>query len=158
MIRVLIAEGSPTIRQLLADLLEKQSGIEVVAQASSGMEAIDMARRLRPDLITMDVEMPDMNGLEATRRIMISHPTPILIVTALAPAPYLSVAFDALRAGALDVVARPQGLADWFDPSWERPFLNRVRTLAGIKPPAFDVTGAVQTALTNPSDKGLGRK
>jgi two-component system chemotaxis response regulator CheB len=84
MIRVLVTEDSPTARALLVHILEEDADIQVVGQATDGHQAVEMAARLRPDLITMDVVLLDMDGLEATRRIMARCPVPILIVTAYA--------------------------------------------------------------------------
>jgi two-component system chemotaxis response regulator CheB len=74
MIRVLIVEDSPTSRAWLKQLLGEDPEIQVVGQAVDGQQAVDMAARLQPDLITMDVVMPDMDGLEATRQIMARWP------------------------------------------------------------------------------------
>ncbi len=140
MIRVLIVEDSPTARQLLVYLLEEDPEIEVVGQAMNGRRAVEMAAQLQPDLITMDVVMPDMNGLEATRRIMAQRPTPILIVTAHADSPELNVAFEAMKAGALDVVAKPAGLGSEENGDWGQELVSKVKVLAGVHPrPLADV-------------------
>ena len=143
-IRVLVVEDSPTAQQLLVYLLEGDSDIQVVGQASSGRQAVEMVTKLEPDLITMDVVMPDMNGLEATRQIMAQRPTPILIVTAHADSPELNVAFEAMKAGALDVVAKPVGFGDEEDEEWGRELVSKVKALAGVRPrPSAGVEGRV---------------
>jgi two-component system chemotaxis response regulator CheB len=143
-IRVLVVEDSATARVLLVRLLEEDPDIKVVGQAVEGCQAVDMALRLRPDLITMDVILPDMDGLEATRRIMAQCPTPILIVTAhpvvrtyrtnCADSPELNVAFEALKAGALDVVPKPLGFGEMEDRDWGRDLVAKVKALAGVRP------------------------
>ena len=133
MINVVVVEDSMTVRKLLVALLDEDSQIRVVGEAKDGREAVEMAARLNPDLITMDVEMPDMDGLEATRRIMKTHPTAILIVTAHADSPELNVAFEAMRAGALDVVAKPQTFGEASD-QWESELVTKTKELAKIKP------------------------
>ena len=100
-----------------------------------GRVAIDMTRRLKPDLITMDVAMPVMDGLAATRRIMKENPTPIIVVTAKSNYHEMNVAFEAMAAGALDVLAKPKGLG--LEPrTWETEFLQKVKTLVNVKPKA----------------------
>ncbi len=135
MIRILIVDDSNTIRLILKELLDADPEIEVVGEAVNGLEAIDMTLRLKPDLITMDVAMPVMDGLEATRRIMAENPTPIIVVTAKSNFQEMNVAFEAMEAGALDVVAKPKGFG--FEPStWDREFLQMVKTLVNVKPKA----------------------
>ncbi len=137
MINVVVVEDSLTVRKLLVALLDEDSQIRVVGEAKDGREAVEMAARLHPDLITMDIEMPDMDGLEATRRIMKTHPTAILIVTAHADSPELNVAFEAMRAGALDVVAKPQAFGEDSD-EWEDDLVTKAKELAQIKPAIID--------------------
>ena len=112
MIRVLVVEDSPTARLHLVRLLEDHPEIQVVGQATSGRQAVELVIELQPDLVTMDVVMPDMDGLEATRKIMARRPTPILIVTGHAGFSEMNIAFEALKAGALDVVAKPPVTAE----------------------------------------------
>jgi two-component system, chemotaxis family, protein-glutamate methylesterase/glutaminase len=142
MIRVLVTEDSPTARKLLVHLLDEDSEIQVVGEATNGLQAVEMSARLRPDLITMDVVMPDMDGLEATRRIMAQAPTPILIVTAHADSPRLNVAFEALKAGALDVVAKPAGLGEQENGEWEGELVAKVKALAHVRPRQAGGTGS----------------
>ena len=78
MIRVLVVEDSATVREFLLHIFRSDPEIEVVDTAETGEEALEAVERTRPDVITMDVHMPKMNGLDATRRIMESHPTPIV--------------------------------------------------------------------------------
>ena len=109
MIRVLVAEDSATARALLVGLLESDPEIRVVGQACDGVEAVELTRRLAPDLVTMDLEMPRMGGLEATREIMSTAPTPIVIVTGTTRAEEVGSSMGVLRTGALDVVVKPPG-------------------------------------------------
>lgn len=106
-IRVLVVEDSPTARNLLVTLLSQDRGIQVVGTALDGMEAVRYAKELRPDLITMDIHLPRMNGLEATRQIMRVQPTPIVIVTADLNRSDMDLTFEAIRAGALSLVKKP---------------------------------------------------
>jgi two-component system chemotaxis response regulator CheB len=110
MIRVLVVEDSPTVREFLLQILRSDPEIEVVGTAETGEEALEAVGRTRPDVITMDVHMPKMNGFDATRRIMESHPTPIVIVSGTADMADAAKAFRAIEAGALAVLQRPAGL------------------------------------------------
>jgi two-component system chemotaxis response regulator CheB len=110
-IRVVVVEDSPTARELLATLFQSAEGMEVVGVAPDGEEGVRLTKRLRPDVVTMDVRMPGMDGLEATRRIMHQAPTPIVIVTNSTMRADMDLTFEALQAGALTVVRKP-GLAD----------------------------------------------
>jgi two-component system chemotaxis response regulator CheB len=109
MIRVLVADDSATVKQYLASLLGEHPALEVVGTARDGVEAVEQAERLRPDVIVMDVHMPRMNGDHATRQIMERVPTRIVMVTASSGRDETSVAFRALGAGALTVVEKPGG-------------------------------------------------
>ena len=81
MIRTLIVEDSPVEQELLAHILTMDSAIEVVGIVANGEDALEATASLRPDVITMDIHMPKMNGYETTRQIMETHPVPIVIVS-----------------------------------------------------------------------------
>lgn len=108
MVRVLVAEDSATVRELLVEILESDPEIRVVGQAKNGQEAVELATRLRPDLVTMDIHMPVMGGFEATKEIMIEAPTPIIIVSSGANQD-VELSLNALRVGALTVLPTPGG-------------------------------------------------
>jgi two-component system chemotaxis response regulator CheB len=110
-IRAVVVDDSPTAQKLLVTILQEAEGIQVVGVGADGEEAVRLTKRLRPDVVTMDVRMPRMDGLEATRRIMRDTPTPIVVVTADLMQADMNLTFEALRAGALTVVGKP-GLAD----------------------------------------------
>lgn len=110
MIRVLVVEDSPVVREFLLFILGSDPDIKVVGTAHDGEEALDAVRRTRPDVITMDIHMPRLNGLEATRLIMETAPTPIIIVSGSDQPDEVVTTFDAMEAGALAVLRRPAGL------------------------------------------------
>ena len=133
MIRVLVAEDSPTARRLLVEMLTSDAAIVVVGEAVNGAEAVEMAERLHPDLITMDVQMPELDGLEATMRIMGKVPTPIIIVSARASDSEIELSLEATRAGALMVLAKPEGpLSPRFDEQREQ-LVAMVKVMSGVK-------------------------
>jgi len=116
MIRALIADDVATVRKVLRDLLAQDGEIEVVAEARDGLEAVALTEEYRPDIVLMDVDMPRLDGLVATREIMEKCATPILIVTSSAICDARHLPFAAIEAGALDVFPKPN-LAD--GPPWE---------------------------------------
>lgn len=104
-VKVLIVDDSGFFRHRISDLLSGDKRIEVVGSAQNGREAVEQAKRLRPDLITMDVEMPQMNGIEAVRVIMRECPTNILMLSSLTHEG-AQVTLQALEAGALDYLSK----------------------------------------------------
>jgi chemotaxis response regulator CheB len=109
MIRVLVADDSATSRTLLVELLSAEPDFKVIGEATNGQEAVEMAQRLAPDLITMDVQMPVMDGLEATKQIMVRSPRPIIIISHTARDDEVGLSLEATRAGALMVLPKPDG-------------------------------------------------
>ena len=109
-IAVLIVEDSAVQRELLCAVLAADPGLRVAGTARDGIEAIGQAAALRPDVIVMDVNMPRLNGLEATRRILTEMPVPIVVASASFVEREAELSFAALEAGALAVVAKPAGL------------------------------------------------
>lgn len=105
-LRVLVADDSALMRRLISNLLESDPGIEVIDTARDGQEAVQKVAALRPDVVTLDVEMPRLNGLDALSQIMQQHPTPVVMLTGLHDA---DVAIEALERGAIDFVLKPSG-------------------------------------------------
>ncbi|HEX5739982.1 MAG TPA: chemotaxis-specific protein-glutamate methyltransferase CheB [Pilimelia sp.] len=128
-VRVLVVEDSPTVRHCLRQALSADPDITVVAEAADGAAAVDLCRRLRPDVVTMDVVLPGMSGLAATERIMAATPTPILVVSA-AERSQVFTTYDALAAGAVDVMEKPRG--DSSDGVWGQRLRASVRLLARV--------------------------
>jgi signal transduction histidine kinase len=109
MIRVLIADDSSTARALLEAILSSDPELHVVGQARNGQEAIDLTRKLRPDVVTMDVRMPVVDGFEATKEIMITAPTSIVLVTAFEEVVHLNERNQESAAALRELNGRLQG-------------------------------------------------
>jgi two-component system chemotaxis response regulator CheB len=127
-IRVLVADDSELFRELLARVVAAEPGFEVVAVAEDGNAAAALARSLRPDVITMDLNMPDADGFSGIARIMAETPTPILVLTANREE---AVGFRALSLGALDILEKPQATTDLDE--YGQLLRSRLRLLAGVK-------------------------
>src|SRR6478752_1486728 len=106
-INVLVVDDSPICRQLIADALRKDPDLNIVGMACDGKEAISMAERLKPSVITMDVDMPVLDGLSATEHIMAEMPTPILMLTADPRNQAPELTCRALELGALALQVKP---------------------------------------------------
>ncbi len=132
-IRVLIVDDSLVAREMLAQILRSDADIEVVGEAVDGEEAVRKAADLTPDLITMDIHMPKMDGLAAIERIMAYTPTPILVVSSSVYGEGMGRAFDALGCGALEVIKKPEP-RDWADlDRIGRDVIRRVKVLSRIQ-------------------------
>ncbi len=110
MIKVLIVEDSIVTTELLIYILSSDKDIEVVGTASNGEEAIEMVRDKRPDVVTMDINMPKMDGLEAIKQIMSTNPIPIIIVSSNWDTEDLESTFKAVEVGAVAFVQKPYGI------------------------------------------------
>jgi two-component system chemotaxis response regulator CheB len=133
MIRVLIAEDSLTTRELLVAILRADPEVEVVGEAKDGIEAVEMTKRLRPDVVTMDIEMPRMDGFQATKRIMVEAPVPIVIVSASVHVREVEIAMRAMGAGALAVLPKPAGPAAADFDGVSRAFVETIKAMAQVK-------------------------
>ncbi|MBE0475882.1 MAG: chemotaxis-specific protein-glutamate methyltransferase CheB [Coriobacteriia bacterium] len=147
-IRVLIVDDSLVAREMLSQILASDPSIEVADTARDGAEGVEKCARLRPDLVTMDIHMPRMDGLEATERIMAYTPTPILVVSSSVYGPGIGRAFDALAAGALEVIKKPEP-RDWADlQRIGADVIRKVRILSRV-PVITHVLGRRRTAAAH---------
>lgn len=133
MINTLVVEDSPSVREFLIHILSSDPDIRVVGTAHDGEEALEAVRRHRPDVITMDIHMPKMDGLEATRRIMETDPTPIVIVSGSSDPREVATTFDAMEAGALAVLRRPAGIGHPDHEATVRDLLQTVKLMSEVK-------------------------
>jgi len=149
-IRTLVVDDSPLARELIMDILSTDKDIEVVGEAANGLEATQKVRDLKPDIVTIDLEMPVMNGVEAITEIMGSNAVPILVVTTGGDA---RIAYDAISHGALDLVMKP-------DVSRDRAgeFIGKIKLLAGIKVITHIRSRAMKQAKPAPKlSSGVGK-
>src|SRR5437660_5464326 len=133
MIRVLIVDDSATARSLLRAILTSDAELEVIAEAANGLEAVELTRKLRPDVITMDIHMPKMDGFEATKEIMIEAPTPIVIVTSSRSVHNVEMSLHALRTGALAVLEKPAGPATPGFDEQAQQLISSVKSMSQVK-------------------------
>lgn len=107
-IRVLIVDDSAFMRKVIDDILSADPGIEVIDRAKNGLECIKKVKELKPDVITLDIEMPIMDGLEALEQLMKNHPLPVVMLSSLTQEG-ADATIRALELGAFDFVAKPSG-------------------------------------------------
>ncbi|WP_129628082.1 chemotaxis-specific protein-glutamate methyltransferase CheB [Candidatus Oscillochloris fontis] len=132
-LRILIVDDSALMRRLIRTMLEQDPELTVVGEAADGREALIRVAELRPDLITLDVRMPVMDGVETTRQIMAYQPTPILVLTASLSRYDIDITFQMLDSGALDVMEKP-ALGD--NDALERAriaLIRKIKLLARVK-------------------------
>lgn len=132
MIRVLLVDDSPIVLNILQRLLSRSEEIQVVGTASNGKEALALVPALNPDVISTDLHMPVMNGLELTREVMARYPRPILVVSVSVEENSPNV-FKLLEAGAVDVFPKPRAILDIDIDEVADELARRIRILAGVK-------------------------
>jgi len=131
MIRVLIVDDSATLRRLIRAILESDPELEVVGEARDGEEAIALCRRLQPDIVTTDIQMPKLDGYEVICNIMAESPRPIVVLTSSMSDRELGISFKAVEAGALMVIGKPHGLPGK-DPDADR-LIDEVKLMSQVK-------------------------
>ncbi len=133
-IRVLVVDDSPFMRMAISRTLEPAGGIEVVGQARNGVEAMEKAKALNPDVITLDMEMPLMDGLETLKAIMAwPRPIPCVMVSALTTEG-AEITLTALDEGAIDFITKPSSLAGMDIGRLQRDLVNKILAAAHIPP------------------------
>jgi len=133
MIKVLIVEDSVVVQEFLRHIFASDPEIRVVGVANNGEEALELVSQTRPDVITMDIYMPKMDGFETTRRIMETTPTPIVIVSALSKVKDAAYTFKLLEAGALTVVLRPPAFDSAGNKAAVAELIQTVKLMSEVK-------------------------
>jgi two-component system chemotaxis response regulator CheB len=133
MIKVLIVEDSAVVRQHLKNILEEDGSIRIVGMAENGEESLTFVQKQKPDVVTMDIHMPVMNGLDATRRIMETHPVPIVIVSASYDHEDVDKSFRAMEAGAIAIVEKPLGEGHPDYDSTAKTLVQTVKLMSEVK-------------------------
>jgi two-component system, chemotaxis family, protein-glutamate methylesterase/glutaminase len=130
-IRILVAEDSATVRKRLVEIVTSDPDFELVGEAADGKTAIEICQQQRPDIISMDMMMPLMSGLAATEYIMAHCPTPIMVVSASTNRGELFKIYEALAAGAVDVLEKPTDGEP--NGAWERRYLSAAKLVSRIR-------------------------
>jgi len=126
MIKVLVVDDSPVARELIVHILSSDPKIQVIGTAQNGKEALEFLKTSKPDIISMDINMPVMDGFTATRHIMEIDPIPVVIVTSAWDVKEQSTIFRTMEAGALTVLDRPRGVSH---PDYEQQAKELVTTI-----------------------------
>lgn len=150
-IRVLIAEDSAFMRRIISDAVNSDPALEVIATAANGSEACRKALALKPDVITMDIEMPVMDGLSALERLMKEHPVPVVMLSALTQSG-ASATITALEKGAVDFISKPGSITSMDIDQLSREIVLKLRVAAQVQVKSLRVT----TPEPEPSLTGLG--
>lgn len=133
MIKVLVVDDSPVVRDLLKHILTLENEMVVIGEAKDGQEAVEFVERNKPDVITMDINMPRLNGFDATRQIMQKNPVPIVIVTASWDPSDLNKAWQAMEAGAVAAVEKPRYSTEENYRNNSKNIVDTVRLMSQVK-------------------------
>jgi two-component system chemotaxis response regulator CheB len=147
-IRILVVDDSPFMRKSLQKMLEAAPDLRVVATARDGVDALEKIEEFKPDIVTLDIEMPRMDGLTCLKRIMAEHPMPVLMVSSLTQEGAQST-LDALSLGALDFIPKENSFASLSILQIQNDLQEKVRRLATS--PRFHKPGAPHAPLPSPA-------
>lgn len=129
-ITVLVVDDSSLDRMLLIHILESDPNIQVIAAADSGEKALELLKTLKPDVITMDIVMPKMDGFEVTRKIMHTQAVPIVIISGIKE---VAQGFRAVDAGALAILEKPKGIGDPQYPKMAKSIIDTIKVMSEVK-------------------------
>ena len=129
-LRVLVVDDAAFMRKAVTGILESDPGIEVVGEAVNGLEALEKIRALKPDIITLDIDMPVMDGLSAIRHIMIESPLPIVALSSLISDG--AATFEALRLGVVDFIPKPSGAVSKDIDTVKQLIIDRIKVAKAV--------------------------
>lgn len=132
MIRVMVVDDSPVVLEQLQFVLNDDPDLRVIGTAHDGEEAVRVVAEKKPDIVLMDINMPKMNGFEATRKIMQNTPVPIIIITSTRDPNEVAVSFEAMQVGALACLQKPPGIGHKDYEQTTRGLKKTVKLMAGI--------------------------
>jgi two-component system chemotaxis response regulator CheB len=150
--RVLVVDDSAFMRKVLENIFNAEATLQVVGQAKDGREAVALAESLKPDVITMDINMPHVDGLQATAEIMTTNPRPIVIVSSESREGAAST-LRALELGAIEFVAKPSGAIDLDMQSVKEDLLRKVRMAAKVR--VVRTASRIASTLQNAAGKPI---
>ena len=159
-LKVLVVDDSALMRKMISDILNEDAHIEVIDAAHNGKDALIKVEKYRPDVITMDVEMPVMNGIEAVKEIMKSHPTPIIMVSALTRKG-ADITMDALHYGAIDFVYKPSGSISTDIKTVGDQIIQKVKSAGGaniISPHETTPLHSIESISSGSTTSNIGKK
>ncbi len=161
MIRLLIVEDSAVVRELLQHIFSSDPDIQVIGAVTNGLEAVDFVSKVRPDVITMDIDMPKMGGFEATRKIMETTPVPIVILTASWDPNDVNKTWKAMEAGAVHALEKPLFIGDIEQSTEIKSLIQTVKLMSEVKVvrrwPKKTVPDSVEKKTISDKDNGIAR-
>ena len=148
-IRLLVVDDSKMMRDSIIEIFSYGTNVQIVAQAENGLQAIEAVQKYKPDVITMDVSMPLMDGITALKYIMIKNPTPTIMLSSLT-LEGARVAFDALRFGAVDFISKPSAIEETGDLSeQEAEIRSKIESAAMVEMSAVKYIRKISTSMPN---------
>ncbi len=155
MINVLIVDDSAFMRKAIEIILVKDPAIRVIGQAADGFEALSLVEKLKPDVVTMDVEMPRMDGITAVRKIMAKFPRPVLMISSVTTEG-AEVTLKAMEAGAVDFISKPASRVSLDIVRLEEEIREKVKAVARRRPPVLRHTGISSVPSKTPLRRPAG--
>lgn len=157
MINVLVVDDSAFMRKMLADMLESHEQIHVAGKARNGREALAKIAAVKPDIVTMDVEMPIMSGIDALKKIMAEHPLPVIMVSSMTKTG-AEITMEAMSHGAVDFIAKPSNSISLDIQTVKTDLLTKVLAASAVELPKLSAAEKFSHANPPLSDKRISLK
>ncbi len=153
-IKVLVVDDSAFMRKMIADIINSSPEMEVIAKARNGREAINRVKELQPDVVTMDIEMPEMDGLTALQSIMRETPVPVIMLSSLTREG-ADQTLRALQLGAVDFIAKPSGQISLDIEQVSQDIVKKIIAVAGTRRKLMNLNNSTEIPILS---KGMGTK